>query len=204
MLEIQSEKFVQFGVVSAPLKELLNAVLKRIDKYGISKLISVEPICLGDENLSYYPCENLFELHQSELNLFSMKGDVNSLFISNLQDGWHSLFYGASLDLQQDAVWLRSSYVEAAKENYVQNFEVYRDGKIIRSVNLYCDKKWIFHEIGDKMSVESDFDYKNTLIKKRLTRLNLTRVLYEIFPGLSCKDDAAGYKILIRPQSVVS
>jgi hypothetical protein len=92
-------------------------------------------------------------------------------------------------------MWLRSSDERVRRDQYVQNFEIYRHGKLARMVNLYWDRKWIFFEKGEVLPEENACDYKNINVKRRLKREDLLHILHEFCPTFEVKDGAEGFKI---------
>lgn len=198
MLEIESENFIQFGVFVAPLDIVLRGIVSRIQGYSMRTSVNVNPIRFGVGDVHAFSGGSNFNIATSELKIFTAEDHKYSVYTSNLQDGWHSLFYGVSLDLKCEAMWLRSSADKAQKDQYVQNFEIYRRGQLARIVNIYWDGKWIFYENGKALPFEVAGNYDRRNVKGRMVRADVLQVLHEFCPNLNIENGADGFRITLE------
>jgi hypothetical protein len=198
MIETNSRNFYQFGVLRADVDTVLQSILNRFQKYQVPGQIQVTKNSYGPADLCESNDKGVFDLSNSEIKVISSKGKNYSIYKSSLQDGWYSMFYGISKDLKCDSIWIRSSYKEVPKSQYVQNFEIYKNGQQIRLVNLYWDRKWIFYEKGDALDNENKINYIKKDFKDRLHRHDLVEIMNEIFPDLKMESDSPGFSLTIR------
>lgn len=195
MLNFESKNFIQFGVLGASIEDSLRGSLDRVRQYQMPMELKYEAIYFDESHVNDICPKGKFELINSELNFFSTKNSTHTIYTSDLQDGWHSLFCGLSKDLNCKSIWIRSSGDIDKRDQYVQNFEIYEHGNLKRMVNLYWDRKWIFCERGEVLDIENKFKYVDVNVKARLCRLDLMNILAKYFPNLKLESGLHGYRL---------
>ena len=99
--------------------------------------------------------------------------------ITNLQDGWNTLFHNITAALSIDGYhFVLSSEQEKDPYNCMQHI---KNGTLERVVYVMKDgNKWVFYEDGTPLWFEETNDYKKRLKKERVTKELLLKYCMEL------------------------
>jgi len=90
------------------------------------------------------------------------------VFISNRQDGGHTVIHNISLKLRYEMI---SVYISSLSDKYpLFNFQYYKYGREIRRIYLMLDSdKWIFYSSGDALDFEDKLSYLRKKVQLRFS-----------------------------------
>ena len=176
-----AQKTAKFGIIISDPKSVFNAIDVVISKYKM-KFKFQEIDRLGSSIfIPHWMSDNIYNLENCRISV--CEADGGCFYFCNLADSWNSLFYGVISDLKCDAVFLRSSPDLASKADFIQSFDVYNSGEIIRSAQIYFDQKWEFQSVGEPLDMERSFPYHVREKRKRLDRSSIIHVFKKFAPS---------------------
>ena len=153
------------GLILAPLTVAHEAVQGRL------KYIENRPFYSNIEILDWRKFfefdGKLYDIMNAEVFLFSPRENL-TIYVSNLADGWASLYANVVKDCESDAYFFRATLTESA-ENNVFEMQKWGHGILERQVRaLQDDDGWTFISKGAPLSFENIDKYKRRQVINRL------------------------------------
>lgn len=128
-----------FGVVNCAFDEFQSTVQSELNRIvGGSAFNCTKEIV--DWSAMYKAGGHLHDIWQVEIVLFSPHERL-SVYVCNLADGWHSLYWNCMRKLAIEGFWFRST--DRTERFQVQEMEAWRDGTVVRHLRILDDEaRW--------------------------------------------------------------
>lgn len=169
-------EIVQFGALEASLQQVTERIAHHLELWSLQFRVTEQ--ARNDWPTFFEAKGNLFDMAQARIFVFEPHAN-RTVFVCNLSDGWHSLFWNLAERDSVNGAFFRATIDPDVKYG-VHGMEFWRNGRSIRHIRaLQEERGWEFLNEGEPLPFERTVD----LTKRRITdRFNITHV------KLYCRD----------------
>lgn len=169
MISAIDYSFLVFSCISKSQSYVLKGAKRVLEQFGTLDRYAIEMRAF-DLSRVYLDVPPSGGAHPHRFVLFEPTTTrETTVFVVNYQDGGSSFVLCLSKEL--DCECWQFSLSKDAKEYPKNSFSVFKSGEYKRHVHSMLDSNgWSFNEVGEPFDVEDVQQYKNRLIKHRLTR----------------------------------
>ncbi|MBK3476433.1 MULTISPECIES: hypothetical protein [Pseudomonas] len=96
------------------------------------------------------------------------KATCGTMMISNIQDGWRTLCFQLSTELEKG--FYVFDWTDTSHKNVINSFTYIENGEVLRAVYSMKDPRWIFYQTGEPMRFENTTFYDNKIKSKRINK----------------------------------